>query len=447
MNLDTAVAAIAGIDGAGFDLGERPQAWPDFPVAEYRQRYARLAALMDAEGFDALVLTQEEAVRYLSGYNSVIWAVGRWLPTVLVAARDPRRSALIASSFDAGCASGTAWVPTVDTYGSVEEIPAKVREHLAAAGAADERVGYEFGQGSFMAVPQHLAAALTGRAGGATFRPAGGPAGGGANGAGTTGGAFTPPRDAGRLISALRMLKSPLEIERIRRSVGAAVAGYQAGLAAATAGMTEKDLVAVIGSTMYRSGATAGTKPLFVNCVSGRTRYPLVDSPASDNVIAEGDIVFVDGGGACDGYVSDILRLIGVGRIRPEDRRYAEVAAEATQVMVDTVRPGVRVSELIGAAAKHVAAAGVTDPVGEIAGHGIGLELWERPLIRAHDDPGDDVAVQPGMVLCLEPILAPPHPGGGLAGIFVFEQQVLVTPDGCEVLSGAVPGRLWEADT
>src|SRR5581483_1432783 len=190
-----------------------------------------------------------------------------------------------------------------------------------------------------------------------------------------------------------------------------------------------------------------GTKPLFVNCVSGRTRYPLVDSPASDNVIAEGDIVFVDGGGACDGYVSDILRLIGVGRIRPEDRRYAEVAAEATQVMVDTVRPGVRVSELIGAAAKHVAAAGVTDPVGEIAGHGIGLELWERPLIRAHDDPGDDVAVQPGMVLCLEPILAPPHPDGGLAGIFVFEQQVLVTPDGCEVLSGAVPGRLWEADT
>ena len=115
------------------------------------------------------------------------------------------------------------------------------------------------------------------------------------------------------IISALRMVKSPLEIERVRRSVGAAVAGYRAGLEAAKAGMTEKELVAIISSTMYRSGATAGTKPLFVNCVSGRTRYPLVDSPASDNVIADGDIVFVDGGGASDGYVSDILRLIGVG--------------------------------------------------------------------------------------------------------------------------------------
>jgi hypothetical protein len=38
----------------------------------------------------------------------------------------------------------------------------------------------------------------------------------------------------------------------------------------------------------------------------------------------------------------------------------------------------------------------------------------------------------------------PPHPDGGLAGIFVFEQQVLVTPTGCEVLSAALPARLWE---
>jgi hypothetical protein len=49
------------------------------------------------------------------------------------------------------------------------------------------------------------------------------------------------------------------------------------------------------------------------------------------------------------------------------------------------------------------------------------------------------------MVLCLEPILAPAHPDGGLAGVFVFEQQVLVTENGCEVLSGELPARLWRA--
>jgi Xaa-Pro aminopeptidase len=420
MNFDDALASIDGIDGAGTDLGERTPVWPDFPIEEYRRRYACLSALMAAQDLDMLVLTQEEAVRYLSGYNSVVWAVGRWLPTVLIAARDPRQAVLIAAQFDAGCAAGTSWVGQVDTYHDAAEIPAKVAGHLAAVGAGSRRPGFELSPGSFMALPQQLVSAITGSL-------------------------TAPPRDASRVISALRMVKSPLEIERVRRSVGAAVAGYRAGLEAAKAGMTEKELVAIISSTMYRSGATAGTKPLFVNCVSGRTRYPLVDSPASDNVLAEGDIVFVDGGGASDGYVSDILRLIGVGRVRAEDERYAAVAADATRSMVDAVRPGVRVSQLITTAAEHVAAAGLTEQVGEIAGHGIGLELWERPLIKVHDSPDDDVSLRPGMVLCLEPILAPAHPDGGLAGIFVFEQQVLVTAGGCEVLSGELPADLWRA--
>jgi len=420
MNFDEALASIDGIDGVGIDLGERPPVWPDFPIEEHRRRYARLSALMDAQGLDVLVLTQEEAVRYLSGYNSVIWAVGRWLPTVLVAARDPRQAVLIAAQFDGGCAAGTSWVGQVDTYHDAEEIPSKLAGHLAAIGAGPGRAGFELSPGSFMALPQQLVIEITGSL-------------------------TAPPRDASRIISALRMVKSPLEVERVRRSVGAAVAGYRAGLEAATAGMTEKELVAIISSTMYRSGTTAGTKPLFVNCVSGRTRYPLVDSPASDNVLAEGDIVFVDGGGASDGYVSDILRLIGVGRVRAQDERYADVAAAATRSMVHAVRPGVRVSQLITTAAEHVAAAGLTEQVGEIAGHGIGLELWERPLIKVHESPDDDVSLRPGMILCLEPILAPAHPDGGLAGIFVFEQQVLVTAGGCEVLSGELAASLWRA--
>jgi len=435
MNIDAALAAIASLDGTGFDLGEREMAWPDFPVHEYRRRYAKLAALMDREGFDALVLTQEEPVRYLSGYNSVVWAVGRWLPTVFVAARDPRQSVLFCSAFDAGCAQGTCWA-AVHPYSVQAELAGLVTGHLKEIGAAPDRTGYEHGPGTFMALPQYVAHPIL--AAGAGPIAAAGAAPTVANHSGD-------PRDAGRLISALRMVKSPLEIERVRRSVSAAVAGYRAGMAAARAGMTEKELVAAIGSTMYLNGTTAGSKPLFVNCVSGRKRYSLVDSPASDNVLADGDVVFVDGGGASDGYVSDILRIIGIGSLRPEDLRYAEVAADATQVMIDAVKPGVRVSQLIGAASEYVRSAGVDDPVGVVAGHGIGLELWERPIIQVHEDPDDDVAVLPGMVLCLEPILAPAHPDGGLAGIFVIEQQVLVTEDGCEVLSGDLPGRLWLA--
>jgi Xaa-Pro aminopeptidase len=419
MNFDASLDIIDGLDGEGFDLGERTPAAPDFPLPEYQRRYQRLVALMEANGFEALILTQEEAVRYLSGYNSVVWAVGRWLPTVLVVTRDPADAALFGSVFDGGCAAGTAWTQTVG-YTDMESLPALVAGHLGRLGVTPGAVGVEYGPGSIMNVPQFIAAAL--------LRLASDP----------------EPRDASPLIHALRMVKSPAEIDRVRRAVASAAAGYQAGLDAAKPGMTEKELVSIIASTMYSTGSTAGTRPAFVNSVSGRERYPLVDTPASDRRIAAGDVVFIDGGAASDGYVSDILRLIGVGPLRAEDRRYAEVAAAATAAMVGAVRPGVRVSELLRAAEAEVAAAGVATPVGAVGGHGIGLELWERPLIKEHADPCEDVSLRPGMVLCLEPILAPPHPDGGLAGVFVFEQQVLVTPVGCEVLSAALPARLWE---
>src|SRR5207245_4217828 len=117
-------------------------------------------------------------------------------------------------------------------------------------GAEPGLVGFELGHGSVMGLAKVFADQVTALGG-------------------------TAPADASRLLSAMRMLKSPAEIERIRRSVGAATAGYRAGMQAARAGMTEKELVAVIGSAMYASGSTAGTKPLLVHCVSRRPTYPL----------------------------------------------------------------------------------------------------------------------------------------------------------------------------
>src|SRR6202012_6187886 len=128
MNFDAALDLISGLDGDGCDLGERAPAAPYFPLAEYRRRYQRLAALMADSGLEALILTQEEAVRYLSGYNSVVWAVGRGLPTVLVATRDPRDAVLFGSVFDGGCAAGTAWTATVG-YADMAELPALVAKH------------------------------------------------------------------------------------------------------------------------------------------------------------------------------------------------------------------------------------------------------------------------------------------------------------------------------
>lgn len=418
MDFDQAIELIVGTDSTHLNLGGRSPVSPEFPVTEYQQRHARLAALMGAEGFTALVLTQEESIRYLTGYNSVVWSVGRWLPTVLVATVDPAQALLIGSVFDAGCATGTAWT-AVRSYTNMDEIPDLVFDHLDASGIALTDLGFELGPGTFQALPQCLVQQLF------VALP-------------------DPPRDASAVLSVVRMIKSPAEINRIRKSVAAAAAGYRAGMTAARPGMTEKEIVAIMAAEMFRSGTTAGTKPVMLNSVSGHARYPLVDTPASDNPIANGDIVFIDGGGTCDGYYSDILRIIAVGDIRSQDRRYAEVAQQATAAMVAAARPGLLASELFATGAGVVAGALPSEQMGVVAGHGIGLEHWERPFLQPRGEAAEDITLREGMVLCLEPILAPPHPDGGLAGIFVFEEQVVLTQDGCEVLSADLPARLWE---
>ena len=87
--LDTISAVTAGVDVAADD-----PPYADFSLDEHGLRYARVLALMAEEDLDVLVLTSEESIRYVSGYNSMIWAAAaRWLPGALVVTRDPGRCA------------------------------------------------------------------------------------------------------------------------------------------------------------------------------------------------------------------------------------------------------------------------------------------------------------------------------------------------------------------
>jgi Xaa-Pro dipeptidase len=406
---------------APLDLGPHQPGYPDFPRAEHAQRYARLSALLDAFDLDAILLTQEETIRYLTGYVSVIWAVGRWLPGCFLATRDPRDAVLIPSAFDVGAARGTSWVTTVDGHPDPMAIADIVSGHLRRLSLRADRVGMETGAGSFIALPWPAAQAVVRALGG-------------------------EPIDATGLISALRMVKSEAEVDRMRRVVAATTKGYRAALDAARAGMTERELAAIAAATMYATGdVTTGTKPAFLNCVAGRDRYALVDTTPSHRPLEEGDIVFLDGGAAGDGYISDIIRLIAVGQLSAEAERHVETARTALNAVVGAVRPGVRASELWATGQAVFDDAGVGQFGGGISGHGIGLELWERPLVKDHSgDPAEDVALRAGMTFSLEPILMPSD-DAGLMGVFVFENQVHVTSDGVEVLSGDLEARAWRA--
>jgi len=183
MDFNAALDVVESVDEAvEVAAAEPPSA--DFPLAEYGRRFARLRALMEDSGLDALVLATESNVRWISGYDSMIWAAAAsWLPGALVVTRDPAGALLVVSVFDAGAARGTAWTP-VAPYDDAGELVGTVVDHVRRTAGPGARVGVETGLGSSIAMPFDLAHALVDGIG--------------------------PAADAFPLLSAARMLKSSL---------------------------------------------------------------------------------------------------------------------------------------------------------------------------------------------------------------------------------------------
>ena len=407
MDFNAALDTISAVT-EGVDVGAAGRPYADFSTAEHGLRYARVLALMEEEGLDVLVLTSEESIRYLSGYNSMIWAAAaRWLPGALVVPRDPGAARLVVSAFDAGAAAGTAWT-AVDPYGDPHELPAMLAQHVRGAAGADARVGLETDVGSAMTMPYGLLRQIVD--------------------------ALPPAGDASRILSTVRMLKSEAEIDLVRTAAQSAAKGYAAGLAEARAGTTEEALLSSIGAAMLANGTTCSTKGLFLNAVAGADRHSLVDAPGSHRALAAGDTVFVDGGGPTRGYMSDIIRIAAVGEVGARAEAWMDAAIAANAAMREAARPGLAASALYEAGYAAYEDAGLAASAGVLFGHGIGLEIWERPFIQRHDDPDDDIRLRPGMTICLEPILAPVE-DGELKGLFVVEDMVAITEAGAEVLS------------
>jgi Xaa-Pro dipeptidase len=400
----------------GIPVAEAEPAYADFPLGEFELRYARVARLMEDQHLDILVLTSEESIRYLTGYVSAVWMAGSWLPGALVVPRDPAAACLVATALDAGCIAGTAWA-TVDTYARAVELPAKVVAKVREIAGGNPRVALETGIGSTNRTPLVLVQQMLSE--------------------------LSPVADASELLSVVRMLKSPLEVERLRRAAQASAEGYRVGFSKARGGMTEEQLLCAVAGAMYEHGSTPSTKPIFLNAAAGLDRMVFANSLGSDRPLRTGDVVFVDGGGPTRGYMADLIRMAAVGEIDSRAEAWQEAAIGANAAMRSSARSGTTVRELYGAAYDVYAAAGLAAFAAPFAGHGIGLDTWERPLLMAHDDdPNEIVRLRSGMVLCVEPALVV-EDEGALGGIFVVEDMVAVTEGEPDVLSEGLERDFW----
>lgn len=236
-----------------------------------------------------------------------------------------------------------------------------------------------------------------------------------------------------RLVEGLRAVKDAYEVEALRTAAARLSPVAERAFEAVKAGVAERAVAAVIEMALRQAGFE---RPAFDTIVASGPNAALPHHRAGDRVLAAGDAVVLDFGGVLDGYCSDLTCTVSVGPPSLElERVYAGVLA-AQQAAIRAVRPGIETHAVDAAARAVLESKGLGAAFGHGTGHGLGLDVHEEPRIARFRADTAVVGLQPGMVFTVEPGAYLPGWGG-----VRIEDDVLVTPDGFEVLT-SVPRDL-----
>jgi methionyl aminopeptidase len=244
-------------------------------------------------------------------------------------------------------------------------------------------------------------------------------------------------------------LKSPSEIDKMRRSGRITAGTIDAVLAEVRPGIRTRDLDAVAEKYIRDQGAT----PSFLGyrgfpgsiCVSVNDQ--IVHGIPGDRVLHDGDLVSLDFGSIWEGYHSDSAVTVFAGDPPSEDAaRLVATTEEALRAGIAQIREGARLSN-IGQAVQEVAEGQGFGVVREYVGHGIGRNLHEDPQVPNYGPPGRGPEMKRGLVIAVEPMVnlgsyetrvqadnwTVVTADGSLSAH--FEHTIAITDDGPEVLT------------
>ena len=127
-----------------------------------------------------------------------------------------------------------------------------------------------------------------------------------------------------------------------------------------------------------------------------------------------------------DGYHADITRTLLFGVPDEKRQRVYDIVLEAQQRAIASIRPGLQGSQVDAVARDYITEQGYGEYFGHGLGHGLGLEVHDGRILTKKSE----IVLRPGMVTTVEPGIYIPGWGG-----VRIEDDVLITPDGCEVLT------------
>jgi Xaa-Pro aminopeptidase len=356
-------------------------------MMDYTGRIQRLHATMTAQSLDGLLVTNLTNVRYLTGFSGTN---GQVLVTDRGATffSDPRYAARAGALVDGA---------------EVTIYPTKLTDVLPGQLDGVVRLGVEAATMTLLERDQ-LAEALDSVE-------------------------LVPTRNA---VEDLRRAKEEAEVDKLKQAVAIGDDAFVWILDRLTPGATERSVALDLEVRMRKAGAEEVSFEPIVG--SGPLSAHIHHTP-SDRTFEKGDLILLDFGARVDGYCSDLTRTVVLGPATDDQRELYDVVLAAQQNGIDAVRAGAACAKVDAAARSYIESKNHGDAFGHGLGHGVGLDIHEAPRLHRISEEtlvaGDIVTVEPGIYL------------RDVGGIRV-EDCVLVTSEGCEVLSAATKDRLIE---
>ena len=273
--------------------------------------------------------------------------------------------------------------------------------------------------------------------------------------------ALIDPRE---ILHEARLHKHPEELATMRRAIAISAAAHVAAMRNARGGMMEWEIEALVDYNFRKRGAAG---PSYPSIIASGPNAATLHYIHNDREMQAGELLLIDAGCEYGFYASDVTRTFPVGaRFGPLQRDLYEIVLAAQLKAIETIRPGVKFDEP-HEAAQRVLVEGMcrlgllkTSPEGAIkngsfrryfmhrTSHWLGMDVHDVGLYRVA---GQSRTLEPGMVLTAEPgiYIAPddddaPEEFRGI-GIRI-EDDVLVTPDGHEVMTAAIPKSIAEVE-
>ncbi len=214
-------------------------------------------------------------------------------------------------------------------------------------------------------------------------------------------------QNKGHLVPTRKLIKTPEQIEGIRRS-GVVNTGV---LDLIESEIKEGMSTAQIDKLVYDYTIDHGAIPAPLNyegypksvCTS-INEVVCHGIPSEKQILRDGDIINVDVSTILDGYYSDASRMFMIGNVSEAKRRLVEVTKECLQIGMEAARPFGFVGDIGHAIQKHAEKNGYS-VVRDLCGHGVGLAFHEEPEVTHFGRKGTGMLLVPGMVFTIEPMI------------------------------------------